>query len=319
MTAGKDDKELLDLLTKLYAIQEDVGAKPKSSMEEKRQRAESTAMMGRGKAAKKAGSRFLELKSNIVDRLKTIHGLLQEDQAMTRGQISVVNGNNPKEVIVRQAQIREQIKQANTEWEELNSIYKSEARKKRSKFSQEELDTQQTLVQRLYAELSKVRELQKKRYGKSSAKEAAAVGLNIQALNVYDLPKSGKSGGNGGWASAETDGVELTHQQHQMLQTIQSRDEDFDMQLDQIGEGIQDLAEIAQMQNEEVKRQNQMLDNVGTKIDAAYDHIENVNVKMKETLQRVRSADKICVDIICIVLMVGLAAVLYQIIKKNGV
>jgi SYP7 family syntaxin len=315
---GKDDKELLDLLTKLYAIQEDVGAKPKSSMEEKRHRAESTAMMGRGKAAKKAGSRFLELKSTIVDRLKTVHGLLQEDQAMTRGQISVVNGNNPKEVIARQAQIREQIKQANTEWEELNSIYKSEARKKRSKFSQEELDTQQTLVQRLYAELSKVRELQKKRYGRSSAKEAAAAGLNIQALNVYDLPKPGK-GGSGGWASSETDGVELTHQQHQMLQTIQSRDEDFDMQLDQIGEGIQDLAEIAQMQNEEVKRQNQMLDNVGTKIDAAHDHIENVNAKMKETLQQVRSADKVCVDIMCIVLMVGLAAVLYQIIKKNGI
>ena len=104
-----------------------------------------------------------------------------------------------------------------------------------------------------------------------------------------------------------------------MLQTIQSRDEDFDMQLDQIGEGIQDFAEIAQMQNEEVKRQNQMLDNVGTKIDAAHDHIENVNAKMKETLQQVRSADKVCVDIMCIVLMVGLAAVLYQIIKKNGI
>jgi syntaxin of plants SYP7 len=98
-----------------------------------------------------------------------------------------------------------------------------------------------------------------------------------------------------------------------------SPDEDFDMQLDQIGEGIQDLAEIAQMQNEEVKRQNQMLDNVGTKIDAAHDHIENVNAKMKETLQQVRSADKVCVDIMCIVLMVGLAAVLYQIIKKNGI
>lgn len=113
--------------------------------------------------------------------------------------------------------------------------------------------------------------------------------------------------------------MELTHQQHQLLQTIQSRDQDFDMQLDQIGEGIQDLQEIALMQNEEVRRQNQMLDNVGIKIDAANEHIENVNSKMKDTLQQVRSADKICVDIICIVLMVGMAAVLYQLIKKNGV
>jgi syntaxin of plants SYP7 len=149
-----------------------------------------------------------------------------------------------------------------------------------------------------------------------------ALYMHINSSRIYRNTKTNNKigkGGSGGWASSETDGVELTHQQHQMLQTIQSRDEDFDMQLDQIGEGIQDLAEIAQMQNEEVKRQNQMLDNVGTKIDAAHDHIENVNAKMKETLQQVRSADKVCVDIMCIVLMVGLAAVLYQIIKKNGI
>lgn len=46
------------------------------------------------------------------------------------------------------------------------------------------------------------------------------------------------------------------------IQELEQRDADFDNQLDQIGEGIMDLAEIAEQQGEEVKRQSAMLDNV---------------------------------------------------------
>jgi len=279
-------------------------------------------MLGRGKAAKKAGNKFMDLKSNIVDRLKTIHSLLEAEQARTRTGVSVVNGNNPKEIIARQAQMREEIRQANDEWQELDGIYKVEARKRKSKFTQEQLDVQQTLVQRLYAELEKVKELSSKGYARGGTRDDAVIASNLQALNVVDF----NGGTSGGWASGASKGggggggagVELTQGQHLQLQQIQSRDEEFDKQLDEIGEGIQDLSEIAQMQNEEVNRQNLMLDNVGNKIDGAHEHIANINVKMKETLNEVRGADKICVDIMCIVLMIGLGAVMYQLIKKNG-
>ena len=45
------------------------------------------------------------------------------------------------------------------------------------------------------------------------------------------------------------------------IQELEMRDQDFDRQLDQIGEGILDLAEIAEQQGEEVRRQNVMIDN----------------------------------------------------------
>lgn len=326
--SNKDDKELLELLTKLYGIQETIGAKPKSSLEDKRQRAENTASMGRGKKAKKTGGRFVDLKSSIIHRLKTIHTLLEEEQQRIRMGVSVASGNNPKEVIAKQAQIREEIRQVEDEWQELDSIYKNEARKRKSKFTKEELDIQQTLVQRLYSELEKVKQLSSKNYVRgngAATRDNMAAGLNVQALNVMDVSDygnpgaaswagNGASSGNGGGGG----GVELTHQQHLKLQQIDSRDQDFDRQLDEIGQGIQDLAEIAQMQNEEVRRQNLMLENVENKIDDAHDHITNINSKMKETLDEVRGADKVCVDIMCIVLMVGLGAVLYQLIRKNG-
>ena len=72
------------------------------------------------------------------------------------------------------------------------------------------------------------------------------------------------------------------------------------------------------MQQEEVKKQNVMLTNMNNQIEGAYNHIENVNSKMKDTLNQVRGGDKICVDIMCIVLMIGLGAVMYQLIKSQS-
>lgn len=53
---SRQDAELTDLLTKLYTIQEDIGAKPKTSDEEKKEKAKNVAVMGKGKKAEKKGT-----------------------------------------------------------------------------------------------------------------------------------------------------------------------------------------------------------------------------------------------------------------------
>ena len=53
MVATREDEELTELLTKLYGIQEDIGAKPKTTEEEKRSKAENAAKMGTTKKAEK--------------------------------------------------------------------------------------------------------------------------------------------------------------------------------------------------------------------------------------------------------------------------
>jgi hypothetical protein len=62
-------------------------------------------------------------------------------------------------------------------------------------------------------------------------------------------------GGGGGGAS-------LTERQRVQIQELEQRDADFDRQLDEIGEGIADLGEIAALQSEEVKHQSLMLDHL---------------------------------------------------------
>lgn len=56
-----------------------------------------------------------------------------------------------------------------------------------------------------------------------------------------------------------TSGTALTGSQQVQLQQIRDRDAEFDTELDEIGEGIQDLHELALRQGEEVQRQNAMM------------------------------------------------------------
>lgn len=177
---NRRDDELTELLTKLYTIQEDIGAKPPTTEEEKQARAQNVAAMGQGgdKKTEKKGSRFLQLKSQIVDRLKQIHQLLKDCKEK---ESAGYGGDNAKEIIKMQASIREHIRQASDEWNEMDAIYKKEARKKKSKFTPEELEVQAELIKRLSVEIQKVKELQMRGYAKNRD-AGAAVALNTKAI-----------------------------------------------------------------------------------------------------------------------------------------
>lgn len=265
--------------------------------------------MGSTKKAQKKGSRFLDLKSTIIDRLKTIQGMMKETKEK---EAAGMGGDNAKVIIKMQAEIREQIRQAGDEWNEMDEIYKKEARKKKSKFSPEELEVQSDLVRRLSAEIEKVKELQMRGYARGRDPGSKAVSLNTKALYADSADGGRGASKKEPWAGSGG-GVALTSTQSQQIQKLEERDADFDRQLDEIGEGIQDLSEIAQLQGEEVKRQSAMLDQVNNKLDKVNERVIGVNAKMKDTLEEVgRASDKLCVDIMCIVLAIGFGAVIYN-------
>lgn len=295
----KTDNELAALLTNLYTMQEDLGAKPKTTDEEKKNKAE-TATMGKGAKAEKKGSRFLELKTSIIDKLQIIHGKMQE---LSSSKGSVAANKNPKEVIVMQNEVREHIREVSEEWEEMNGIYRKEARKRKSKFTPEELEIQKTLVERLGDEIEKIKEVQMTGFGGPGG----AAAMNLQGIDsplhkAVDIPDGD---------------VALTEGQAQQLAQIDARDKDFDKQLEMIGDGIQDLQDIADAQNEEVRAQNAMLNQLGDKMEKVAEHQKNVNEGMKELLEaNGRGIDKLCVDIMCIVFGIGVIAAIINMYKK---
>lgn len=85
-----------------------------------------------------------------------------------------------------------------------------------------------------------------------------------------------------------------------------------DEEIDEIGKGVDVLRELALAANEEVKIQNKMLDVLEEKVNDVHEHVTSINVQLKETLDKARASDKICMDIFCVMILVGMIIVLYK-------
>lgn len=88
-----------------------------------------------GVVTTKSRSHFMFLQSIIVDRLQATRNLMDKRSDATQVKTS-------KSTIAADAEIRENIRLAENEWRELCKLYEAESKKKKSKFTNEELDTQ---------------------------------------------------------------------------------------------------------------------------------------------------------------------------------
>ena len=92
---------------------------------------------------------------------------------------------------------------------------------------------------------------------------------------------------------------EMTDQHRLQLKQIRDRDAAIDAEIVKLGEGIDELGAIARAQNEEVKLQNVMLTTLEEKVDTVHDKVFNVNQRLKNTLEEVRSSDKVIIINMC--------------------
>ena len=106
---------------------------------------------------------------------------------------------------------------------------------------------------------------------------------------------------------------EMTDQQRSQLMLVRQRDALIDEELGKLGEGLDELKQIALAQNEEAKLQNSMLTTLEEKVDLVHDKVLNVNQRLKNTIEQVRSTDKICLDIFCVLLLIGMIVVVVKV------
>ncbi|CAA6671644.1 unnamed protein product [Spirodela intermedia] len=86
--------------------------------------------------------------------------------------------------------------------------------------------------------------------------------------------------------------------------------------LDAIAEGLDTLKNMANDMNEELDRQVPLMDEIDTKVDRATADLKNTNVRLKETVHRMRSSRNFCIDIILLCIILGIAAYLYNVLKN---
>ncbi|CAI9098044.1 OLC1v1034596C1 [Oldenlandia corymbosa var. corymbosa] len=190
---------------------------------------------------------------------------------------------------------------------------------------------------RLLEEVPKLQRLAIKKVKGLSGEELAArndlvlaLPDRIQSIPDGSAPAPKQSGGWGGLGGPSASRTEIKFDSDGRFdsefyqQTDESNNfrQEYEMRkmrqacLDVIAEGLDTLKNMAQDMNEEIDRQVPLMDEIDTKVDKATSDLKNTNVRLKHTVNQLRSSRNFCIDIILLCIILGIAAYLYNVLKK---
>ncbi|KAL2471184.1 Syntaxin [Abeliophyllum distichum] len=184
---------------------------------------------------------------------------------------------------------------------------------------------------RLMDEVPKLQKLAQKRVKGLSIEELEVrkdlvLGLQERIQAIPDGTTVKQTGGWGATSSNknikfDTDGhfdddfFQQSEESNQFRQEYEMRKIKQDQGLDIISEGLDTLKNLAADMNEELDRQVPLIDEIDTKVDRATTDLKNTNVRLKETIFKIRSSRNLCIDIILMCIILGIASYLYNILK----
>lgn len=113
-------------------------------------------------------------------------------------------------------------------------------------------------------------------------------------------------------------------QERELFDEEKAKMEEWEQEKARQDQDLDDIGSMVKVLKKEVKDANKNIDDLGKTVKNVTKHtdqtnanLESQNKKLKELLDKIRSGDKICVDVILILVLLGLVAVLYGIIKNK--
>ncbi|KAJ7551139.1 hypothetical protein O6H91_06G000400 [Diphasiastrum complanatum] len=95
-------------------------------------------------------------------------------------------------------------------------------------------------------------------------------------------------------------------------EVVQKKKGKQDEGLEVISEGLETLKNMAQDINEELSRQVPLVEEIDSKVDKAALDLGNTNIRLKDTITKLRSSRNFCIDIVLMCVVLGIAGYLYK-------
>jgi len=95
-------------------------------------------------------------------------------------------------------------------------------------------------------------------------------------------------------------------------QLLKQNDDEINAHLNTIGEHVTRLGTMATAMGQEIEMQGKMIDHLDAKVEKTNAKLNNLNKRMKKTLEGVRKADRFCIDIILIIIILAIVGYLYN-------
>nr|KJB41299.1 hypothetical protein B456_007G101500 [Gossypium raimondii]KJB41300.1 hypothetical protein B456_007G101500 [Gossypium raimondii] len=189
---------------------------------------------------------------------------------------------------------------------------------------------------RLLEELPKLQRLALKKVKGISKEELEARNDLVYSLkdrvdSIPDGSSTATKQSTGGWAtSTSSTGIKFdsssderftseyfqqTEESDRFRQEYEMRRMRQDQGLEVIAEGLDTLKDMAHDMNEELDRQVPLMDEIDDKVDRATSDLKSTNVRLKDTVHKLRSSRNFCIDIILLCIILGIAAYLYNALK----
>jgi hypothetical protein len=144
----------------------------------------------------------------------------------------------------------------------------------------EEIRSRGDVVDNIFKHVEECEALEKKRYSRPDSKDERSSLMVGSGRAATKAPKS----------ATETSLAPIDEDAAAGLAMLQKQDQQLDETLTTIGLGVQRLGKIAIDMQEEVKTQSVMISEIDEKVDKTTQHLQGLNVKVKDALEKVRLA-----------------------------
>jgi len=91
----------------------------------------------------------------------------------------------------------------------------------------------------------------------------------------------------------------------------------MDNKIELIGQGVQTLHVMATEMGKEIEVQGTMIQELDVQVDKTNAELNNINKRLKKTLEKVRKGDRFCIDIILIIIVLAIGGYIYSVVKKS--